>query len=251
MRLRSFALASGLLALAPLALADSHWPAPIQALTAQGLIIHGEFSAPGGLTGYGASYQGGEVAIYLLPDGEHAIVGTLVDAEGNDLSAAALDEHVRAAQAAEAWERLEQSHWIQDGDPEAARVLYAFTDPNCPYCRQFWEASRPWVEAGEVQIRHVMVGVLESDSPAKAAALLGAEDPARALHDHSAGTARIEPSAQPREIEEQVYRNNQLFETFGFIATPTIVYRQGERLERVAGMPEPDALEAMMGGPRP
>ena len=83
--------------------ADDHWPAPVAALAEQGLTLHGEFEAPAGLRGFGASHSAGEVAIYLLPDGEHAIVGTLVDAEGNNLSEAALDSHVRADQFAEIW----------------------------------------------------------------------------------------------------------------------------------------------------
>ncbi|GHE20406.1 thiol:disulfide interchange protein DsbG [Halomonas urumqiensis] len=240
-----------MLAACPVAFAETPWPAPVEALTAQGLTIHAEFEAPEGLTGYAASYQGGEVAIYLLPGGEHAVVGTLVDAEGSDLSAAALDTHVRAAQNAELWQRLEESHWIADGRADAERVLYTFTDPNCPYCRQFWEQSRPWVEAGAVQLRHIMVGILESDSPAKASALLGADDPAAALHSHSGDGEEIQPSAQPRDIEEQVYANNQLFDELNLIATPTTLYRESDRLERIEGLPDPEQLIEAMGGPAP
>lgn len=242
----------GALALAvPAAIqANEPWPAPIQALGAQGLEIHAEFEAPAGLTGYGASYPSGEVAIYLLPDGEHAIVGTLVDAEGNDLSAAALDEHVRAAQYAEVWQQLEESHWILDGDRAAPRVVYTFTDPNCPYCRQFWQAARPWVEAGQVQLRHVMVGVLQPDSPAKAAALLGADDPQAAFERHNAGEEVI-PAAQPREIEDRIFRNNQLFEDLGFIATPTTLFQLNGRVDRVAGMPSDEQMRGVMGGAAP
>lgn len=239
------------LTLSPLASADNHWPAPIEALTAQGLTIHAEFAAPAGLTGYAASYEGGEVAIYLTPDGQHAIVGTLVDAEGTDLSNAALDEHVRAAQEAAAWEQVENGAWIRDGDSQAPRVIYTFSDPNCPFCRELWEVTRPWVEAGDVQIRHVMVGILEQDSPAKAAALLGAVDPAAALEAHYAGREEVEASAQPRDIEEQVYDNNQLFESLGLIATPSTFYRNGERAHKVEGMPSEDRLIDMMGGEAP
>ncbi|MFW6346465.1 MAG: thiol:disulfide interchange protein DsbG [Halomonas sp.] len=234
-----------------LALAEAPWPAPVQALTDQGLSIHAEFEAPGGLRGFAASYASGEVAIYLTPDGEHAVVGTLVDAEGRDLSRAALDEHVRAAQNAELRERLEESHWILDGDPEAERVLYTFTDANCPYCRQFWEAARPWVEAGEVQLRHIMVGILAANSPAKAATLLAADDPAAALHAHSAGDDEIEPGPQPRAIEEQVHANNQLFEALGLMATPTTLYRDGDRLERLPGVPSRERMIEAMGGEAP
>jgi len=246
-------LTSALLAssLAAPAMADDHWPAPVQALAEQGLMIHTEFDAPGGLRGFASSYPTGEATIYLMPDGEHAIIGTLVDEQGSDLSNPALDEHVRAEQYAEVWADLEASHWIADGDPDAARIIYTFTDPNCPFCQQLWQAARPWVEAGEVQLRHVMVGILANDSPAKAAMLLGSDDPASALDNHNRQHDEIPLTAQPRAIEEQVYANNQLFEGLGFMATPTTLFQTGGRIERIEGMPSPERLEEAMGGPAP
>lgn len=252
--MRTLSLTAGLLSLtAATALsAATPWPAPIQALMEEGLEVHARFEAPGGLDGFAASHRGRAMAVYLTPDGEHAVVGTLLDAEGNDLSAAPLDEHVRRAQEAEVWETLEESHWIRDGDPEAERILYTFTDPNCPYCARFHEQSRPWVEAGRVQLRHIMVGILKSDSPAKAAALLGAEDPGEALQAHQADERVAEATAQPREIEERVRANNQRFESLGLMATPTTYYRRDDgRLEQVQGAPQEERLIEMMGSPRP
>lgn len=231
--------------------ADTPLPAPIQALTEQGVEIHSQFSAPSGLTGFGASAQGREMAVYLTPDGEHSIVGTLMDRQGNDITEPQLDEHVRAPLEAQTWALLEDSHWIQDGDPQASRVIYTFTDPNCPYCLQLWQESRPWVEAGDVQFRHIMVGILASNSPAKAAALLGADDPSASLEAHKQGD-EIKASAQPRAIEEQVFANNQLFEELGLYATPTSAYQHRNedgvvRIRRVEGMPSQERLEEMMG----
>ena len=231
-------------------------PAPIQALADQGLEIHDPFDAPGGLRGYGASVQGQDMAIYLTPDGEHAVVGTLMDSEGNDLTEAQLDEHVRAPLEAQTWQLLSESHWIQDGDTDAPHLIYTFTDANCPYCRQLWQDVRPWVEAGEVQLRHIMVGILASDSPGKAAAILGADDPAATLHAHESGQEEIDASAQPRDIEEQVYANNQLFEELGLYATPTSVFQRktengSVRLDRIQGMPSEERLIEMMGSEAP
>ena len=229
--------------------------APIQALADQGLEIHGQFDAPGGLRGYGASVQGQDMAIYLTPDGEHAVVGTLMDSEGNDLTEAQLDEHVRAPLEAETWQLLSESHWIQDGDVDAPRVIYTFTDANCPYCRQLWQNVRPWVDAGEVQLRHIMVGILAPDSPGKAATILAADDPAATLHGHNRGE-EVDASAQSREIEEQVYANNQLFEELGLYATPTSAFqRKAEdgtiRIDRIQGMPSDERLIEMMGSEAP
>lgn len=231
-------------------------PAPIQALADQGLKIHGQFDAPGGLRGYGASVQGQDMAIYLTPDGEHAVMGTLMDSKGNDLTEAQLDEHVRAPLEAQTWQLLSESHWVQDGDVEAPRVIYTFTDANCPYCRQMWQDVRPWVEAGEVQLRHIMVGILAPDSPGKAAAILGADDPSATLHAHESGQQEIDASAQSREIEEQVYANNQLFEELGLYATPTSVFQRetesgSVRLDRIQGMPSDERLIEMMGSNAP
>ncbi|MFG6157333.1 thiol:disulfide interchange protein DsbG [Halomonas sp. 1390] len=252
--MRPLTLTIGLLSLtaATTLSADTSWPAPIQALVEEGLEIHARFEAPSGLAGFAASHQGRAMAVYLTQDGEHALVGTLLDAEGNDLSAAPLDEHVRSAQEAEVWQELEQSHWIADGDPDAERILYTFTDPNCPYCARFHEQSRPWVDAGRVQLRHIMVGILKSDSPAKAAALLGADDPSSALQAHQTEERVAEARAQPREIEERVRANNQLFESLGLMATPTTYYRGDDgRLEQVQGAPQEARLIEMMGSPRP
>ncbi|MCG7577153.1 MULTISPECIES: thiol:disulfide interchange protein DsbG [unclassified Halomonas] len=230
-------------------------PAPIQALANQGLTIHGQFDAPGGMRGFGASVQGQDMAIYLTPDGEHAIIGTLVDGEGTDLTEAQLDEHVRAPLEADTWALLEESHWIQDGNPDAPRVIYTFTDANCPYCRQLWQQTRPWVEAGKVQLRHIMVGILAPNSPALAATILGAEDPSAALHRHSEGD-ELSPSAQPRDIEEQVYDNNQLFEQLGLYATPTSAFQRETdsgtvRIDRIQGLPSDERFIEMMGSEAP
>lgn len=247
------AILAGIVA-APLSYAEE-LPAPVQALRDQGLSIHGQFEAPGGLRGYGASVQGQDMAIYLTPDGEHAIVGTLMDSEGNDLTEAQLDEHVRVPLEAETWQLLEESHWIQDGDTAAPRIIYTFTDANCPYCHQLWEQSRPWIDAGKVQLRHIMVGILAPDSPALAATMLGADSPSAALSAHSEGE-RVSASAQAREIEEQVYANNQLFEALGLYATPTSAFqRETEsgsiRIDRVQGLPSEERLIEMMGSEAP
>ncbi|MDN6315705.1 MAG: thiol:disulfide interchange protein DsbG [Halomonas sp.] len=236
-------------------LADDTLPAPVQALTDQGIEIHQRFEAPGGLTGFGASAQGQEMAVYLTPDGKHVVVGTLMDGNGNNLTEPQLDKHVRAPLEAKTWALLEDSHWIQDGDKNAPRIIYTFTDPNCPYCQQLWEAARPWVDAGRVQLRHIMVGILAADSPAKAATMLAADNPAATLNAQKQGKT-ITPSAQPRKYEEQVYANNQLFESLGLYATPTSAYQRNTddgsvRIERVQGMPNKADLIKMMGSEMP
>ena len=89
----------------------------------------------------------------------------LYDADGKDLSVEPLQKLVYAPMAKEVWAKMEKSSWIQDGDTNAPRTVYLFSDPNCPYCNMFWEQARPWVKAGKVQLRHIMVGIIREDSP--------------------------------------------------------------------------------------
>lgn len=232
---------------------DPKWPAPIQALEKQGVTVHERFEAPAGLTGYAASVQGREVAVYLTEDGQHAIVGTLLDAQGNDLSAEPLAKLVGGPQDVALWQQLEESTWIADGDSDAERVLYTFTDPNCPYCHRFFEQTRPWVEAGKVQLRHIMVGVLKKDSPQKAIALLAADNPVQALRDHQSGDEVALLDKLPKEEEDELFANNQLMSSLGLAATPVTFYRSegNERLSVTQGAPGEEELVKMMGSPKP
>ena len=51
-------------------------------------------------------------------------------------------------------------------------------DTNCGYCTKLWAQSRPWVDAGKVQLRYLMVGVISPTSAGKAAAILADRNPA-------------------------------------------------------------------------
>ena len=133
-----------------------------------GFEVVAEFDAPGGLRGF-AGVVGGQqpAAAYVTADGKHVLVGSLFDAEGNDVAAEAVEKLVATPMSAKMWTKLEASAWVRDGKADAPRVIYTFSDANCPYCHKFWEAARPWVDAGKVQLRHIMVGVIREDSPAR------------------------------------------------------------------------------------
>lgn len=226
-------------------------PAPIAALEDEGLTIHGTFDAPSGLTGYAASMQGRELAVYLTSDGQHAIIGNMVDADGNNLSTEPLERLVTGPQNALDWEALGESAWIADGDDSAERIVYTFTDPNCPFCSQFWQSARPWIDAGDVQLRHVMVGILQRDSPRLAISLLAAEDPASTLNAHESGNP-VEPlESLSREWEMELQKNHNLMKSFGLHATPSILHMEDGKLQMSQGAPNKDKLEEIMGSAKP
>lgn len=69
----------------PLLLAQD-LPQAIQAIEDRGAEIVGQFSAPGGLQGYAARYNGEGLGLYLTADGQHVLIGSLLNAAGEDLT---------------------------------------------------------------------------------------------------------------------------------------------------------------------
>ncbi len=230
-------------------------PAPVAALEDRGATIGAAFDAPDGLTGYTVSFQGQVLTAYVTENGDHVVVGTLLDGDGTNLSQPVIDQAANAPRPDAEWDALADAGWIRDGSEQAERVVYAFTDPNCPFCHRFYEQTRDWVDANAVQIRHVMVGVLREDSLAKSATLLAADDPSAALaaHEGNFDNGGVTPANQlPAEAQAQVQSNNTLMSQLGIRGTPSVFYRDEDGAIRlVRGLPRGEQLDAVMGGARP
>ena len=225
-------------------------PPAIKKIEAKGAKIIGSFDAPSGLRGYAAQYENRGMALYLTKDG-NVLVGNLYDANGNDLSLAPLQKLVYEPMAKQVWGEMEKSNWIADGKADAPRIVYLFSDPNCPYCNMFWEQARPWVKAGKVQLRHIMVGIIREDSPGKSAALLAAKDPQKALQEHEAAGKGSKLKALekiPAEVEAKLDANMKLMDELELSATPAIFYLDDKGgLQQQQGAPSPEKLVKILG----
>jgi thiol:disulfide interchange protein DsbG len=247
----SILAAASLLALQSTLLHAEELPDPIKALEAKGATIKGSFDAPGGLKGYAAEYQKQGMALYLTADGKHVLAGNLFDEKGEDLSEAPLQKLVYEPMTKAMWSQMETSTWIADGAKSAPKVIYLFSDANCPYCNMFWEQARPWVKSGKVQLRHIMVGVIREDSAAKAAALLSDANPEVALQKHEqAGKSSTLKALDkiPKDIQAKLDANMKLMEDMGLSATPSIFYKdENGNVQQQQGAPRPEVLAKMMG----
>lgn len=262
----AFAAAAAAAAAAVMAAAGNDRPAVLQALEQQGVTVIGKFPSAGGLTAWAAHAGGQPVALYVTPDEKHVIAGTLLDAEGNDVNRAALQKAVNGKLLAGAWGSLQSSHWVRDGKAGAPRVVYVFTDPNCPYCNKFWADARPWVESGKVELRHVIVGILTPTSPGKAAAILAAKDPAAALEayerGHAAANATTLATGRPRPLDDaglkplenipadlrsKLASNQELMASLGLQATPAMVWREPDGTVQMRTGAPPSSLASVLG----
>ena len=225
-------------------------PPALEALEDQGLIVIQEFEVGGGLRAFAAAAGDRPIAVYITSDG-NAIVGTRLNAEGEPLDEAALNELAAKPISDRQWAQLESATWVLDGKANAPHIVYAFMDANCPYCHRFWLAARPSVDAGKVQIRHIMVGIIKEDSPAKAAAILGAADPSAALLENERQYAQggITPAnSVPADIRKTLDDNQMLMLSMGFGGTPGIVVRGPDGiLKKHNGMPQGPELAEVLG----
>lgn len=223
----------------------AQYPDAVQTLIDDGLTIEARFDAPGGLQGYVGRDDGHAVTLYLMPDGEHVLVGKMSDGFGQDLSA----EHIRSflpeIDLSHAWQQLTNATWIAEGPQNAKRIVYVFTDLNCGYCIEFRKKAGAYLNTG-IQLRHVMVGVIQPSSLAKAASVVGAENPVEQLAFLESQYPRdwLEtPDQIPERLRRKIEANNQLMETLSVSATPAVFYhdRQGQ-VRKIVGLPDDTAL---------
>jgi thiol:disulfide interchange protein DsbG len=147
-------------------------------------------------------------------------------------------------------QRLNQSHWIASGSKSSTRVVYIFTDPNCPYCNDLSRAMKT-AQAPDVQVRYLLVAVIDEDSRGKDAAILESADPLAALEKNersfAAGGITAKPTWQ-RSTVETIARNEALMAGFHIFGTPGLVYWDDQKKPRVfAGMPDPEQLREIVG----
>ena len=229
-------------------------PPPVIAyLQGQGMTVERRFSAPGGLTGYvGRTPDGHEVVFFVPPGGAVALFGAMMDAHGHNLTQGFVQHFVLSPHYSGYYAALEKMHWIAQGDPHPRRIVYAFIDPNCPYCWRFWQQAKTFFGHG-VQVRYLIVAVLGGTSDAKAAAILAAKDPSRALDENENGFREHEGGIKPLQsippaIGKQIAEHNTMMRRFGFDGTPGLVWKdESGDIKASNGLPPPGELSSMFG----
>lgn len=232
------------------AFADDTRPPVVKALEARGVTGLQEFKTGGDLRGFAGMARQKPFVVYVTRDG-NAIVGARIDAQGEPIDGNAVDELVVKPGEEVAWKRLEATKWVRAGRADAPRVVYVFTDANCPWCHRFFDAAKPWIASGKVQLRLVFVGVIKADSAAKAAAILASPNPSEASdrNERDFDKGGIPPlKSIPADLARMLDANLALMDATGFRGTPGLVYRMPNgRVGKLGGYPQGDDLGEVLG----
>ena len=227
------------------------YPAPIQALVARGITIMGTMQAPKGFKGYVGEFSGQLTPVYLLPDGQTVTIGVLYDKHGRDLTNAAFRAATLSKLDPALWKQLGKATWIAEGSTKPKRIVYIFTDTDCPYCHKLWVETQPYLKQGDVQIRNIIVAVIAPTSLGRGAAVLTAKDPAEAMrrNELAFGHSPIEPLATvDPKIRARIEANEALMNRVNAFATPATVYRDAHgQIHMLLGLPDTASMQAIFG----
>lgn len=227
------------------------YPAPIRALASKGIAITATLPAPEGFKGFVGSYQGEKLPIYLLPDGKHVVIGSVFDENGNNLTQSPLQVASRPGLTEATWNELGKSTWIAEGSATPKRIVYVFTDTECPYCHKLWLATQPLLVGSDVQVRNIVVAVIAPQSLNRAAAVLDSGDPQATFrqHESSFGHSSVKPAKTvPAATAKRIAANIALMEKLDVHGTPTVVYKDGTgQVRMLSGMPSDDHLKTIFG----
>ncbi len=231
-------------------------PKQIQGLTDSGAKIITSFPAASELKGWLISRDGSYMIIYSTPDNQTLLSGDLIDETGNNLTEKYADLYIPKPDLNPLYSELEKSSYIAEGTMTSAKsVVYAFFDPNCPFCHFAWKAFQPYEAAG-LQVRWIPVAYLMESSTGKAAAILQSKNKLVAfrenelkynLKNHEGGIQPVKPTAI---AAKQLQANSELMQQFGITGTPAIVWKDAQgKIQMKGGMPRLAELPGITGLP--
>lgn len=219
--------------------ADALAPDAATKIIARALHAYGNFqvlhTAPGpdGLTAALVSSGKQEAIVWIAGNGAAVLLGRAVGPDGQDLShqaAVAMGIAPKTLAASEVAAEVAKRQTILVGSkgPE----LTAFMDPNCIWCHKLYKDAEPLIKAGKLRLRVLLVGIIKASSPAKAAAILAAKDPAAALaedeqkFDTANESGGIAPAKHvPPAIASAIDANGKLLAETGEPVTPTLLFK--------------------------
>lgn len=190
--------------------------------------------APSAIPGLWEVFTGDSIA-YVDTSGEYLLLGPMMaTASKQNLTATRVDELNRVDIS-----RLPVDSTIQYGRGNGSRLLYIFSDPDCPYCQQL-EQDLATIDDITVRIILYPLASIHPDAPAKARAIWCSADRVETWRAWMLEKRSPEPAqCEDTPIEALLALGREL----RVISTPTIVLADGRR---VSGAPSKEQLIALL-----
>lgn len=229
-------------------------PKQIQGIIDSGAKVIKTFPAAAQMKGWVISKDDRYMILFSSSDNQTLFAGDLIDENGKNLTEQYADLYIPKPDLSPLYSALEKSTFIAEGTQKVPKsVVYAFFDPNCPFCHFSWKAFQPYEAAG-LQVRWIPVAYLMETSTDKAAAILQAKDRLAAfreneqkynLKNHEGGIKPLKPTSASIK---QLQANSEFMHKLGITGTPAIVWKDAQgKIQMKAGMPRLFELPAITG----
>lgn len=198
----------------------------VEKLSDDGFVVERTFPGPegSGLTGLVVKSKnggGGKQIGWTTTGGNFVLPGPLFNSDGEDLSEKYMQEYgglLKPTALADAVDKEDLGFVAGTKGP----IVTMFFEPYCGYCNRMFADLEPKIDAGELRVRFVMVPFLAEDSAERAAAILEAKDPYKALKEweHTKDKSAVKKVAVSDATKAQVERGGQLFSEAQLGGTP-------------------------------
>lgn len=209
----------------------------IKKLTDNKVTVMRQFQAVLDLKGYVVQDSHCEKSILFTDaQGQYLIAGNIVDADGRSLVQQYTDEYINAGKGIAAYKGIDKTHWISEGKDAAKHKIYIVVDTNCYYCKRLHEVVQPFIDAGDLQVRWIMVAI-GPDSKGKSAHILSAKTNAEAValikenedkFDEKTGRGGISALSDDGAAKQafvKVADNTAFLTNNHFAGTPVVLYK--------------------------
>ena len=170
---------------------------------------------------------------YSDSSGAYLIQGNIYDIRsGRDLT----EERVRKITAIK-FESLPLSQAVKIQRGNGRRILAMFSDPYCPYCRQF---EKTLLKIDDITVYVFMFPVIRPQNADHSKAVWCSPDRARAWLDLAIDHKRPAASA---DCDNPVEKNLELGRSLGVNSTPTLIFANGERV--AGGLPPAELIDVL------
>jgi thiol:disulfide interchange protein DsbG len=143
-----------------------------------------------------------------------------------------------------------QAKGFNVGSTMSTRVVYVFFDPQCPHCAVLWEASKPL--KAQARFVWIPVGLIGEKSVAQGATILAAADPVATMEQNEVSVrdkqGGISAMGAADAQKDQIKKNTELFNSFGFTGVPTVVGKHatsGEIVTIEGALPAPGLAQRL------
>ena len=231
-------------------------PKQIQGIIQSGAKIIKTFPAASQMKGWVISKDDRYMILFSSSDNQTLFAGDMIDENGKNLTEQYAELYIPKPDLTPLYAALENSTYIAEGTQKVPKsVIYAFFDPNCPFCHFAWKALQHYEAAG-LQVRWIPVAYLMETSTDKAAAILQAKDRLAALREneqkynmknHEGGIKPVKPS---KTTAQQLQANSEYMHKLGITGTPALVWKDAQgKIQMKAGMPRLSELPSITGLP--